>query len=64
MNLSRAFSRLLAVKEPGYKELDEQLQMALRLVPLGLQSGEQRCHHAGLQIPALRNVGASKERYF
>jgi len=43
MNHSREFWRLLAVKEPGYKELDKQLRTAWRLVPawIGQQAARQ-----------------------
>lgn len=41
MNHSREFWRFLAVKEPGYIELDKQLRTAWRLVPawIGQQAG-------------------------
>jgi predicted metal-dependent hydrolase len=43
MNHSREFWRFLAVKEPGYKELDKQLRTAWRLVPawIGQQAAMQ-----------------------
>jgi predicted metal-dependent hydrolase len=42
MNHSREFWRVLAVKEPGYMELDKQLRTAWRLVPawIGQQAGD------------------------
>ncbi len=39
MNHSREFWRFLAVKEPGYMELDKQLRTAWRLVPAWLGDG-------------------------